>query len=95
MLFLLGLLIYDKNGGVEGPPYTTAHPSNAWGNSPVDDSWGMIFRIGTAIFHRDVAVTISIARLQSPLKGMELIQLIIIRTSQCKGNCYLCYEYFN
>nr|DAG97812.1 MAG TPA: hypothetical protein [Crassvirales sp.] len=33
----------------------------------------MIFRIGTAIFHRDVAVTISIARLQSPLKGMELI----------------------
>nr|DAP48583.1 MAG TPA: hypothetical protein [Crassvirales sp.] len=55
----------------------------------------MIFRIGTAIFHRDVAVTISIAQRQSPLKGMELIQLIIIRTSQCKGNCYLCYEYFN
>jgi len=40
IMFLLLLLIYnfDENAGVREPPYTTAHPSNAWGNSPVDDS---------------------------------------------------------
>ena len=40
IMFLLLLLIYGFNTSVwvEVPPYTTAHPSNAWGNSPVDDS---------------------------------------------------------
>lgn len=37
----------------------------------------MIFRIGTAIFHRDVAITISITSLLSPLYSMDLINLNI------------------
>jgi hypothetical protein len=37
----------------------------------------MIFRIGTAIFHRDVAVTISITSRLSPLDSMDLIKINI------------------
>lgn len=62
---------------VWGPPYTTAPPYNAWGNTPVDDSLGMIFRIGNAIFHRDVAVTISITSRLSPLDSIDLIKINI------------------
>lgn len=64
-------------GYLRGPPYTTAPPCNAWGNTPVDDSWRMIFRIRTAIFHRDVAVTISITSRLSPLDSMDLIKINI------------------
>lgn len=37
----------------------------------------MIFRIGNAIFHRDVAVTISITSRLSPLDNMDLIKINI------------------
>lgn len=37
----------------------------------------MIFRIGTAIFHRDVVVTISITSRLSPLDSMDLIKINI------------------
>lgn len=73
---LLGFISIVR-GYLRGPPYTTAPPCNAWGNAPVNDSWGMIFRIGTAIFHRDVAVTISITSRLSPLDSMDLIKINI------------------
>lgn len=81
ILRLLVTLLLDfipiVRGYLRGPPYTTAPPCNAWGNAPVDDSLGMIFRIGTAIFHRDVAVTISITSRLSPLDSMDLIKINI------------------
>ena len=81
ILRLLVTLLLDfisiVRGYLRGPPYTTAPPCNAWGNAPVNDSRGMIFRIRTAIFHRDVAVTISITSRLSPLDSMDLIKINI------------------
>lgn len=81
VLIALKMVLLNFRSGVkvcvQGPPYTTAPPCNAWGNAPVDDSWGMIFRIGTAIFHRDVAVTISITSRLSPLDNIDLIKINI------------------